>query len=261
MSDAADPLSPEALRSELAYQGGYGKYGDRNEGERAYEVAGVYCPCCKAARRVNIARLYPFDVARDDDDEFSYPVIHGDLVINVKCLQCQTEAIGLLKKSDNACDERLQLYWPIVANLATPRTPPAVAYYLEQASLCLSVRAYTAAVVMFRSALEHLLHQQNYQKGMLGNRLNALLCDVEAEKAPKWAREIDHAYLDVINKLGNGAIHANDGDSSKQQALDEELLIGLEYAFGQILEVVYERPAKDEANLAKLRNASSIFKK
>ena len=174
-----------------------------------------------------------------------------------KCLQCDTEAIGVLQKDA----EKLRLYWPVVADLATPRTPKAVAYYLDQAARCESVGANSAAIVMYRSALENLLHEQNYREGMLGARLGKLFKDAEVGLAPKWTRDIDRAYLDVINKLGNGAVHANDGDVSKQRTLDEDLLRGLQYAFSQILEVVYERPARDADNLANLLAASSTFRK
>jgi hypothetical protein len=185
MATSEDPLAPETLRDLLGYKGGYSKYGERNYRGHPYEPNGVFCPQCKEQRKVNVARLYPFEVATDDEDEFSAPRVYGDLVINIKCLQCDTEAIGVLEKDA----EKLRLYWPLAADLATPRTPKAVAYYLDQAARCESIGANSAAVVMYRSALEHLLHEQNYREGMLGARLGKLSKDA---KGPRIRKSTDH---------------------------------------------------------------------
>jgi hypothetical protein len=74
---------------------------------------------------------------------------------------------------------------------------------------------------------------------MLGLRLRDIIADAAAGKGPRWAREIDHAYLKVIKGLGDGAIHTNDGDVSKQAGLDDAVIEGLHVAFAEILDVVW----------------------
>lgn len=245
---STDPLAPETLREQLARS----RY---DVGE--YQPDGVFCPACNALRRVWVTRLRPSMIPEEVYE------LRAGVIISIKCMQCNTEALGVLDEEGwrQSCNrrEKLTLYWPTIAKLATANTPEAVAYYLDQAARCESVGANSAAVVMYRSALEHLLHDHNYKEGMLGRRLSKLLADVAAGSAPRWARDIDHAYLDVINKLGNGAVHANDGDVSKQASLDDEIFRGLQIAFVEILDVVYERPARAAATLAKLQEASGKF--
>lgn len=96
--------------------------------------------------------------------------------------------------------------------LTTPQTPPAVAYYLDQAQRAQSVSARSAAVAMYRPALEHLLYEQGYKKGMLGTKLTDLEKDIAAGTAPKWAAELDTEFLALLKELGNASIHPNDGE-------------------------------------------------
>jgi hypothetical protein len=91
----------------------------------------------------------------------------------------------------------------IEGDVATPETPPGVAFYLDQAARCHSVGANSAAITMFRSALEWLLLDQGFTEPMLGPKRKALNRALEAGTAPQWASDLDPEFLDVIRQLGN----------------------------------------------------------
>jgi hypothetical protein len=217
----------------------------------AYAVTGVFCPACSVERRMLIHLLYFEDVN-------GYGV-SGSSLCDVTCLQCEMSGVAVLYEGPEG--DMVAVHWPKQGGLSTPNTPKGVAYYLDQAARCETAGASSAAVAMYRAALDHLMFDHGYKKGMLGVRLGAMISDAAAGTGPKWVRDIDHAYFDAIKKLGDGAIHTNDGDVSKQASLDDEVIAGLHVAFTQILEVVYERPAKDSARLAKLQKAASALKK
>jgi len=145
--------------------------------------------------------------------------------------------------------------------LRTEHTPESVAFYLDQAQRAEAVGARSAAVAMYRGALEHLLFEQGYQQGMLGKKLQQLEDTIQAGTAPRWARELDTDFLAVLKDLGNAAIHPNDGDVAKQATLDRELLAQLKETFVYLLILVYEAPRKRDASLAALKTKAAALKK
>jgi hypothetical protein len=58
-----------------------------------------------------------------------------------------------------------------------------------------------------------------------------------------------------LKKLGNAATHPNDGDVEKQEGLDRELVIQVRAAFEELLDTIYERPAKAAARQQQLSEA------
>jgi hypothetical protein len=243
------PLDPKRLRDDLGSQRRAANY--KLPEYKAYARAGVYCPRCGIERRVLITLLYAYDT---DHEGVTIPAL-----ADVHCLQCLMTGSALLHNGPSGVT--VAMHWPKVAGLATPNTPKGVAFYLDQAAKSQSANANSAAVAMYRAALDHLMFEQGYRGGMLGKRIETLISDVNAGKAPKWAMELNHAYLDVISKLGNGAIHTNDGDVSKQDALDEELLGHLHAVFAELLDVIYEEPARRAARLQKLQSVASNLNK
>jgi hypothetical protein len=142
--------------------------------------------------------------------------------------------------------------------LSTPNTPDGVKYYLDQAERARSVGALSAAVVMFRSALEHLLHEQGFTEGMLGKRLDAL---ENSANPPWWRDQLHKDYLKVINNLGSAAIHANDGDVGQQAIFEEQLLREVRELFTELLDLVYEREHEKASRLARLQQAASSIQR
>src|ERR1700733_8369393 len=191
-----NPLDPVVIRRELGLQ---------SDREHQYYIQGVFCPKCSQERRLKIDLRYA--------EGRNGMRAAGAVFFAVHCPQCTTNGIGVICEGPEG--DAVSLHWPVRGVLSTPNSPPGVAYYLDQAARCETAGAHSAAVAMYRAALDHLMFNQNYRGGMLGVRLGKLLADVDAGNAPKWARDIDHAYLDVVKRLGDGAIHTNDGDVTK----------------------------------------------
>ncbi len=118
--------------------------------------------------------------------------------------------------------------------------------------------ALSAAVAMYRAALEHVLHEQGYTDGMLGKRIVALM---EDEEPPEWRVRLGDEYLAVINKLANAAIHANNGDVSQQLVFDAELLRGVRELFIELLDEIYEQPKIRADRLARLQGAAGSIER
>jgi hypothetical protein len=113
---------------------------------------------------------------------------------------------------------------------------------------------------MYRSALEHLLHEQGFSKGMLAQKLEALDKQLAENRAPTWAYQIDPEILQYFKDIGNGAIHTNDGDLSFQDEISPEALAMLELAFTELLAKVYEEPAKRAATKARMQELAEKAK-
>src|SRR5262249_17021591 len=119
----------------------------------------------------------------------------------------------------------------------------------------------SAAVAMYRGALDQLLFDQGFKNGMLGKKLEQLEKAIADGPAPKWAMELDTEYLSALNQLGTGSTHLNDGDIAKQQELENELLLPMREAFQELLFHVYEVPHERQRRLDALKNKAALLKK
>jgi hypothetical protein len=242
-------------------------------------VDGLHCPHCGGRRRVKVEPLTQAgDVYRDGDVRFARtvsvgakaPLIvpkpvpassdppRGPLPISVyrlSCVQCDAAFTAVIYAGPVGAD--VAILASVHGGLRTPNTPEPVAYYLDEAARCESVGARSAAVSMYRAALEQLLHQQGFTKGMLNHKIEALEAAEKAGNAPSWSKEIEPGLLKVIKDLGNAAIHPNGGDITKQDALDGALLVSIRVAFELLLEKAYEAVARARVILAKLEAGKS----
>jgi len=173
------------------------------------------------------------------------------------CVQCDTNFTAVLYQGPEG--KSLAVLPSTYGGLTTPHTPIGVAYYLDQAQRAKAVGVHSAAVAMFRGALEHLLFEQGFQKGMCGTKLSDLEAAVKAGTAPKWALELDAEFLQVMKKLGDGAIHPGDGNVENQKVLDSGLLAQLTHTFQMLLFSIYELPYEKQKRLQGLK--AGIIKK
>ncbi len=230
----------------------------------------VYCPTCGAWRKPSVvlecgrpAWVIAPQKAKNDETEkadengriwtFTCPTL-----FILTCLQCHGAQTGLFFQGPKGPE--LAIFAAAYGGVSTPLTPDSVKYYLEQAHRAQAISALSACVAMFRVALEHLLLDQGY-KGMLGQQVNALLADRTGGKGPPWVSRLDEAYFTAIKEVGNGSLHTNGGDISKQAALDSEVIASLRAVFAELLEVIYEAPARSAAHLKKLQQAAAVVKK
>jgi len=223
---------------------------------------GTYCAHCGDLRRMSLRRLYWLDVwwygltpdgtlkALPDGYEPS-----PSLFVAI-CLEC--ESLITLVVFPGPQGMQLVALPSTYGGLSTPNTPESVAFYLDQAQKCQAMGALSAAVAMYRAALEHVLHEQGYTDGMLGKRIAAL---VAHEEPPEWRDRLGEEYLGVINKLANAAIHANDGDVSQQLVFDAEVLQGVRELFIELLNEIYEQPKIRADRLARLQGAAGSIER
>ncbi len=227
------------------------------------QTGSLYCSACGDERRMSILVVSaPRDVvsaAQRGAVGYGQTTDFVPSLLALACVQCEARFTGVIYNGPDGPDA--VILPSIRGGLTTPHTPLGVAYYLDQAHRAEVVGARSAAVAMYRGALEHLLFEQGYKTGMLGKKLETLEEDIGKGTAPKWAADLDTEFLAVLKDLGNGSIHPNDGDVTKQSALDEELVRKVKATFLMLLFLVYEAPHKKQEHLNALKTKAQVLKK
>jgi hypothetical protein len=235
-----------------------------------FDAESLYCAKCGGARRVVITPVWsrPRDHAQSKGELGGLNLADGSTTAIAKqlapslfaihCYQCSSTFTAVIYRGPSG--PQLAVFADHLGGLSTPNTPEPVAYYLDQAHRAQSVGAYSAAVAMFRAALEHILFGEGYEMRMLGPKIDALKKATDDGTAPKWARDLDPTYLSVIKELGDASIHPNDGDIQKQEAFDSALISMLKETFEELLMLVYEREHASRERLKALRVKVEVFK-
>jgi hypothetical protein len=231
-------------------------------GNRASVIQGdLYCPRCGAARKMDVRIIHPPQRTRSPGFNYAGDVVAQLMytVFQIRCRQCPVQFTALVYPSHTGPTH--VLLPNTLGGIRTPHTPEGVAFYLDQAARSHALGANSAAVAMYRGALEHILFDAGYTKGMLNAKVQALETDIAKGSGPQWAHELDTEFLHVVKDLGNGAIHPNDGDVKKQAALDRELLSQLQGLFAMLLFLIYEVPHQKAALKNDMRARAALLKK
>jgi hypothetical protein len=243
-----------------ANSGAFSHLGGMGYNASHFEAGDMYCPGCGGPRRMVIHPRSPVRSAHSNMinlADSSTDAIAGQLapgVFTLVCVQDKSRFTALLFEGPDGFE--LAIFPRRRGGLSTPRTPAGVAYYLDQAQRAQSGAANSAALAMYRAGLEHLLHEQGFRRKMLGPKIGELNDAIKAGKAPKWAMELDAAYLMVIGKLGNLSIHpTEEGDAANQAMIDVQLLTQVQITIAGLLELVYERDHREAERLAALEAA------
>ena len=219
----------------------------------------LFCPVCGASRRQKVEKFSSyqgFDIIEPGHKiQFKqFPIVHI-----ATCLQCSTKTTLVLYEGP----EKLEL--AILRNAyggsVTENTPQEVKYYVDQAYRARMMSALSASMAMYRSALEWILYDQGYVDGMLGAKISKLENDLSNNTAPKWASDMPVELLTAIKNIGNGAIHTNGGDISKQQQIDGSLIELVDIVFAELLDVIYEQPIRRSKNVQKLKSVAANLSK
>ena len=221
-------------------------------------VGEMYCPTCGASRKhdVHLFTSYSDYIINEPDDEIIFP--HLPLVFIAECLQCNTKTSLVLYKGPEG--NELALLRNAYGGYVTEHTPNEVKYYLDQAYRSRMVSALSAAMAMYRSALEWILFDQGYKKGMLNEKITSLENDIKKGSATKWALNLPVEFLTAIKSIGNGAIHTNKGDIDKQLNITESLMENVDVVFSELLDVIYEQPIRRQKNLDRLTEIANQFR-
>ena len=177
------------------------------------------------------------------------------MILEYVCVQCEAPFTVLIYSKEEG--PQLAIFPFGRGNLSTPHTPGPVRYYLDQVQSCWSVGANTAAISMYRVALDHLLFGEGFKEGMVGIKLGNLEKAIAAGTAPKWASNIDRQYLGVLNRLATHALHPNDGKIDQQSVFDQNLLVAVKATFQALLIQVYELQHQEQERLTTLESALS----
>lgn len=231
------------------------------------------CSSCKEKRKMNLQMW-------DYESNPIKPIIYSgtgsiynqdsEKVIQVKdsvfpslwiatCKQCNEQHFIVLYKLNN--NKKILIISESFQGIATNHTPDAVKYYLDEAYKCKMIGANSACVSMYRAALEQVLFEQGYTDGMLNKKIRKLEEDKKNGCSKEWVMNIDEDIFKYIKNLGNGSIHPNDGDISKQYTFNNRLIDSIDIVFKEILNQVYEIPIEKRKLKERLKEAAKIFEK
>lgn len=237
------------------------------EGVLIGKFSGTYCGRCAGVRRMELRaassrcnRLNPRAVAttqhmleqleRPAVDALAFAVGVPPPIFRAICLQCQT---NLSLVVDAGPPVEVIVVGANAPGLATAHTPSAVAYYLDQAYRSRTRGAFSAAVAMYRAALEQFLDAAGYTKGKLVDRIADAV-----SAAPSWLQDLDDELMTALRMLGNTAVHPNQGDITKQAVFDHALVRDIEHLFLDVLDEAYEVPVRREERRQRFRRARGI---
>ena len=229
-------------------------------------VGNMYCPKCCADRRMIVSLQYSENYLKEIllqnniGEDPCIKEIKSKLLLSLwtfKCVQCDTYFTVVFYSGANGTE--MAILPSCNGAVVTPNTPPSVAYYLDQAYRAKSIGANSACIAMYRGALEQLMYQQGFQKGMLDNKIKKLEEEILDGTAPQWAKEFGTDYLFYIKKLGNGAIHPNEGDVEKQKELDNQLIEIVDVLFAKLLYKIYEEPNKELERNNIIKEKAKLF--
>lgn len=222
-------------------------FNEKNIYERGEDES--FCPICQKNMRTSYEILYCDEKSTTIDGHLFLQ--SGPCFVRGTCVQCKT--IKYYLAYFGKAEECLSVISTTNSGFSTEHTPECVKFYLDQAYRSQCNGANSAAMVMYRAALEWILYEQGFHDGMLDKKINDLATALATEKAPKWANDLDPEFLKAIKKIGNGAIHTNSGDISKQASLDNDAVKVMSCVFAEILNLIYERPALQKKQLEQLQ--------
>lgn len=146
------------------------------------------------------------------------------------------------------------------SSIASKHSPDSVRYFLEQASSCNQIKAYSATLAMYRAALDAVLFDQGFKKGMVGEKIGVLEKQIQNKSAPHWAGNINLDFLRVIKDLANSSLHISKDDLTEEKKISAVDISLVEKAFAKLLYEVYERQAEENAELAALQQLEALKK-
>lgn len=139
---------------------------------------------------------------------------------------------------------------------APANSPLGLAYYLDQARRSEAAGARSAAIAMYRSALDHVLHDQGFTSGTVAEKIAALEDHRDrGPGAPAWLDDLDADFLAVIKELAAASTDPDVVPVPARVAADRDLVRVMEATFAALLDLVYLRDARQKEYLARLQAA------
>lgn len=221
-----------------------------------------YCPKCKRMSygQLNLLQkrwtlqAIKNDVGRYLDNHklnvFIKETYNGDSLVYVHtCRQCHNETFLIKHTVDG--EPTLTFVYSTVLQYDTSCVPEGINYYMGQAFKSKSVGAYSAAMAMYRSALEFLLYESGFDENRLVDKIKSF-----EDKPPDWATSLSSQFMGIIRELGNDSVHPNRGNISEQEKFDFDMLEAVEITLNELIERAYILPQKERDRLSVLSKAS-----
>lgn len=232
-------------------------------------VGVLYCPHCSEYSGMKLNTLHfektvgqelYKEITREDSigpgPRPKLPEYFDPSLFRLDCVNCQNGFYTLLYKIEKG--PTLVFFSTRGGGIATPNTPTLVRYYLEQAYKAQAASAYSAAIAMYRAALEQVLQDKGFE-GKLPSKLANLAERIKDGTAPSWAKRLNDAALTVIKEIADS--HAHPSELSKLQALDIAFMSNVQKTFCSLLSLAYEQDARKAAGKAKLEAVLQKAKK
>ncbi|RCX15550.1 hypothetical protein DFR58_113133 [Anaerobacterium chartisolvens] len=96
---------------------------------------------------------------------------------------------------------------------------------------------------------------------MLNSKIKDLEKDINDGTGKEWTKSLDKDLFSYIKDLGNGSIHPNGGDISKQSTFDDDLVVSIDLLFREFLDEIYEKPIRKASIKSVLSNAANKVNK
>ncbi len=192
------------------------------------------CERCEA--KVNAELVAKYERHADNDD---YP----DTVHLLKCPRCANPL--LLSVDDIVNDgERFVVLYPSTRAKASPSVPEGIRRAFDEAAMCLSAKAYTAAAIMCRKALEGVCVEHDVKsRGLVAGLEELRDRGVIEGRLFSWA--------DALRIQGNEAAHDVHVTTSRQDAHDlvdfAHALLEYVFTFNEKFKAFEARRAKRDA--------------
>lgn len=171
----------------------------------------------------------------------------------LQCLICSTPYIAVIYPGESGT--ALAMLPGARGSETLPGVPAEVLMYLRQALLCRLVGAHTAALSMFRAALEAFLCDQGFVADFnLSKKIKAFQDAASATAEKPWMRHVTPDMFDALKQLGDWATHSDRGkfDASKHAIMDEKLSAAAATIFHFMLQQAYVAPAELAQRLAQV---------
>lgn len=172
-----------------------------------------------------------------------------------RCVNCNTEFYALLYGTEQSL--KLAIISSYLGGLSSPATPAEVRYFVDQAYRAQMASAYSAAMTMYRTALDQILEDQGYG-GKLPSKITQLENDVNSGSGKEWARNVVPEILKTIKEIADSESHSNDSPSS---VLHAEFMQAVQKTFIYLLADIYENKSKRELAKNRLKTALDSAKK
>ena len=200
-----------------------------------------FCPKCKMMCYGELEFLYTDEIRGLSIN----PQSKHEYIYKHTCAQCENEIFLIKHPVDGQSsltfvyNAEIQYDWSCV--------PDGINYYMAQAFKSRSVGANSAAMAMYRSALEWLLFSLGFKEKDLNIRIDQF-------EESEYSEKIGTEFMDILRLLGNNAVHVNDGDLSLQKSFDDDLLNSTEELLNELINQIFIGPEEHKKRVEKMKS-------